>query len=167
MSDAPSSNGSSSGGPPFTGPPPAGSGDGAPRSARRRPIGVSLLTVFDGVAIGVFPAVLALLPFFAGPGAAAPPVLPTFATLLLSAGAVWTAAETWRGTNGGRIGLLVVATIHYVGLLFGADYAFDLAAPLAPDEATAAWVRAARSLFWIGLHGWYLFFSRAARRYFE
>jgi hypothetical protein len=166
MSDAPSSNGSSSGGPPFTGPPPAGSGDGAPRSARRRPIGVSLLTVFDGVAIGVLPAVLVLIPFFTGPGTEAPPILTAFATLMLSAGAVWTAAETWRGTNGGRIGLLVVATIHYVGLLFGADYVFDLAASFAADEATGTWVRAARSLFWIGLHGWYLFFSRAGR-YFE
>jgi hypothetical protein len=132
-------------------------------SVATRPFGVTLLTLYDGVVVGAIPAVFTYLQYFGQPAANRPDVLTVFASFLLSAGVIVAAASAWRGENTGRFSLLVLTTIYYVGLLVGADITVDLASHLYPgDSSLETALRAGRSLFWIGLHGWYFLFGRAA-----
>jgi hypothetical protein len=144
--------------------PGSSSDDDSPyTSVAARPFGVTLITIYDGVMVGAIPAVLTYLSYFGQPAAARPSVLVVFAVFLLSAGVITAAASAWRGENSGRIALLVLTTIYYVGLMAGADYTVDLASFL--RGTGASWetaLRVGRSLFWIALHGWYFLFSPAA-----
>lgn len=138
------------------------SSDPAPVAAR--PFGVTLMTIYDGVMAGIVPAVLAYLRYFGQAPAARPSVLTVFAAFLLSAAIIVAAASAWRGENAGRLSLVGLITIYYVGLMFDAAYTVDLASFVRVD-GTAAWetpLRIGRSFFWILLHGWYFLFSRAA-----
>lgn len=145
---------------------PPGSRPERPSPTRSRPIGVTLLTIYDGVLLGGLPFVLGMLRFFSLPVAERPTVLVVFATMLLSGFVIGSAASAWRGETQGRLGLVVAATIYYTGVFLGAPYAVDLASEIHPGGAFETWTRLLRSVFWIGLHGWYLLFS-GARDFFE
>jgi len=139
------------------------SSESSHESVATRPFGVTLLTIYDGIMVGILPAVLAYLSYFSGPPEARPNILPVFAAFLLSAGVIYAAASAWRGENTGRFALLGLVTIYYVGLMAGADVTVDVSSSLvAEDSAWETRLRVARSLFWIGLHGWYFLFGRAA-----
>ena len=138
----------------------------SPQTARR-PLGVTLLTMYDGLFVGLLPAAIAVFHFFQVAPEARPPELHILATLLMSAGILWTANGTYHGRPGARLGLVVLATIYYAGLLFGAPYTVDVASLLhSGDSAVETALRIGRSLFWIGLHGWYLL-ADPTRDFFE
>jgi hypothetical protein len=123
----------------------------------RRPFGVSLLTAYDAIMLGILPIGVALVHFFVMDPAARPPEIHVLAMLLLSGGILWTAQGTRAGEPGTRYGLVALVTLYYVGLMFGAPYTVDMAGLLHSDGSTMETaLRVGRSVFWIGLHGWYL-----------
>jgi len=139
------------------------SSSSSPESVATRPFGLTLITAYDGIMIGVVPAVLAYVNYFGSPADTRPTILAMFGVFLLSAGVIFAAASAWRGENTGRFVLLGIATIYYVGLMAGADVTVDLSSYLvAADSVWETWLRVARSVFWIGLHGWYFLFGKAA-----
>ena len=147
---------------------PRFSAGSSPRRTRRRPIGITLLTLYDGFFVGILPVAITLVHFFQIDPGARPPEVHILATLLMSAGLLWAANGTYHGRPGARIGLVVLSTMYYAGVLFGAPYTVDAAALLYSDGgAVETALRVGRSLFWIGLHGWYLLASEPARAFFE
>jgi hypothetical protein len=139
------------------------SSSSSPDSVATRPFGLTLITAYDGIMIGIVPSVLAYVNYFGSPAETRPTILAMFGIFLLSAGVIFAAASAWRGENIGRFALLGLVTIYYVGLMAGADVTVDLSSYLvAADSVWETRLRIARSLFWIGLHGWYFLFGRAA-----
>ena len=134
-----------------------GTGTFSSTASLRRPLGVTLLTAYDAVMIGIVPAAVAMVHFFLTEPAGRPPTLHILSTLLLSGAVLWAAAGTRAGESGTRYGLVTLATLYYVGLMFGAPYTVDLAGLIYSDGSVMETaLRVGRSAFWIVLHGWYL-----------
>lgn len=135
-------------------------------AVRSRPVGVTLLTLYDGIMVGVVPILLVMIRFFQHAPSERPSVLVVFAAAMLSASVIYTAAGAWRGENSGRLGLLILTTIYYVGLVAGASFTMDLATLLTASDTGEVWLRGAQSLFWIGLHGAYFLGNPEARLFY-
>jgi hypothetical protein len=133
-----------------------------PPPTRHRPFGITLLAGYDIVMVAVVPAGLAMLRYFGADAAARPELLHVFASMLLAGGIVVTAAAVWRAEDWARYVLVALVTIYYTGLAFDAPYTVDLAAGAGgASDTLEVWLRVGRSIFWIVLHGWYLFSAAA------
>lgn len=130
--------------------------EGMTKTTRHRPFGITLITIYDLIMVAILPTGVATYRFFTESAATRPDVLHMFVSVMIAAGVVIAAAAVWRAENWARITLLALVTIYYVSLALSAPFTVDLTAG-AGSEELEYWLRASRSAFWIGLHGWYFF----------
>lgn len=123
---------------------------------RHRPFGITLITAYDLIMIAIMPTTLATYAFFSESAATRPDLMNVFVSVMLAAGVVIAAAAVWRAENWARVALVALVTIYYVSLAASAPWTVDITAG-AGSDALEFWLRIGRSVFWIGLHGWYFF----------
>ncbi|MBN2387280.1 MAG: hypothetical protein JXB85_09685 [Anaerolineales bacterium] len=119
-----------------------------------RPLGLWLVTLWNGLAAGLAPLVLTLMVFFdsAERSTQKPSWAGSLASLLLAVMILAAAVFTWRGKNPGRVALIGLIGLHY-GLL--AIRYFGLLAGPDSFDWTALW-RGLRAVLWIIINTWYL-----------
>ena len=116
-----------------------------------KPLGVSVICLFDGIVIGLFPLIL-LIVLDRDPKLEIS-LLNYALTAIVDIAVVAAALGAFRGENAGRVALLSAVTFHSllvilnsVALLSGDD---------ARRTATVAIGNVTRGLFWIGINWWY------------
>jgi hypothetical protein len=152
-----STNGSSSNGLPAFG----RSGASGAQPQIDRPTGITLLTLYDGIMLGVRPGLWATVTFMSQPAAERPSVLAAFGVLLFSATLIIAAAAAWRGENWARYALTGLVVLHHGALALDAGLLLGVLVDVG-SESWWRWGYLLRAVLWIGLHVWYLFYSRAA-----
>lgn len=119
-----------------------------------RPVGVWLLTIFDGLVAGVIP----LLTVFAVLGNGVE-ILPggTMTAILLAGigiGVIGAAVGAWQGSDRARIALLALIAIFY-GLNMLANFRIATADWVPQDAQVRALATLVRSIFWVAINYWY------------
>jgi hypothetical protein len=117
-----------------------------------RPIGVSVLTIWNGMVAGLFPIIMLTITLMSeGETAGTNPIL--CLSPLLSAAIIFTAIGAWRGHDGSRLGHIIVLVLYYGTLAFNTYATIVLGAPR--DERMLAYVRVTGYLFWVVVNTWY------------
>jgi hypothetical protein len=130
-----------------------------------RPLALSLMLLWDALAIGILPLLLALSLFAQAPlrqALALNPLqlLPTLILSLITLGSVFFA---WRGTRIARQSLLLAVLLHHGPLAYQATR--QLLDPITAPPFRGL-MTILQSLLWIVLHIAFLFFVPSIRGYF-
>lgn len=116
-----------------------------------KPLGVSVLCVFDGIVIGLFPLIL-LIVLDRDPKLEIS-LLNYALTAIIDIAVVAAALGAFMGENAGRVALLWAVTLHSLLVILNSI------ALLSGDDtqrlATGAIGNVTRGLFWIGINWWY------------
>jgi hypothetical protein len=132
----------------------------------KRPLGVWILTIWDGVFAGLFP-VGAILFLFFNAEAQAVIELSTFDlvwSVLLGLSIFAAAVGAWRGSDLARRALIGLVTFHY-GILGFTNFSLVASGIVPEGEQPLVLGRAIRSLIWMGINVWY-FLSRRPRAFY-
>ena len=138
----------------------------APREIKR-PLGVWILTIWDGLFAGLLPVITVLILYFNAEVQAAlgMSVLDLVLSILLGIAVVIAAIGAWLGNNAARIALVILVSVHY-GLLAFNNVNLATAGVLSGTAQVKSWGRAFRSVVWIGINVWY-FLGKRPRAYYD
>jgi predicted permease len=141
--------------------------NGSNKDGARRPLGVWILTIWDGLFAGVFPAAGAILLYLNNEAQATLgiTVITMLLSVLLGLAIVVAAVGAWGGNNRARIALVALVTVHYGFLVFN-NMSLASSGVFPGTVQSKAWARALRSLIWIGINLWY-FLGERPRAYYS
>lgn len=136
-------------------------------NVRKRPIGVSILAIWDALFAGIVPLLLATLLFFDEETRQILIMNPTpyAVRVLLTTGVLVGAVLAWRGERRGR-NLLVASVIahHFLAILNNVGMALiDVPVRM---SSTRMWLNAVRSAISIAIHVWY-FLGKPTRDFYS
>jgi hypothetical protein len=130
-----------------------------------RPLGVSILTVWDGAMAGGLPAFQTIFMILRG---TTDPSEISLLTLCLAVGlpiAIVTAAiGTFTGSDRSRLSLLVLVTLYY-GLNAFRDASLIAASAVAGEPLARAYFGILSGVFWVGVNIWYFLRPRTIAYY--
>jgi hypothetical protein len=132
----------------------------------KRPLGVWILTIWDGVSAGLLP-VIGILILFSSTEAQAVVRLSTLDlvwSVFLGVSILAAAVGAWRGNDVARKALIGLVTVHY-GILAFNNFSLVLSGIVPEGEQPLVLGRAIRSLVWIGINVWY-FLSKRPRAFY-
>lgn len=137
------------------------------RSARKRPVGVWILTIWDALFVGLVPLLLATLLYLNEESRQILSLNPAsiVVQILLTAGVLVGAVLAWRGERRGRNLLVAAVIVHHVLIILNN---VSMALIDAPVEVGSSrfWSNAIRSAIWIAIHVWY-FLGKPTREYYS
>lgn len=117
-----------------------------------RPLGVTILSIWNGISLGLLPIVLQSVALTSGARAEFTPL--TCLTLLFSMGILFTALGTWRGHDPSRMGMLILLVVYH------GFQSFNTSLPLFTEEVPAEarlqiYGQILRSVGWVIVNAWY------------
>ena len=117
-----------------------------------RPLGVSVLTIWNGMTAGLFPIITTTVRMMGGTETVESNPLACLSPLI-AALIVFTAIGAWRGHDGSRLGHILVLVL-YNGILAFNTFG-EIAIGLSPEEQVIAYVRITGYALWAILNAWY------------
>jgi len=136
----------------------------APKPARpERPLGVTILTIWDGMTIGLFPLLMTTISLTRG-GDQTQVNLLTCLTLGLSSAILFTAIGAWRGHDGSRLGLILLLVIYYSTRAFS-DVTILASGSLTEEKSLDAIGRLLRYAIICGVNAWYFLHPKTLQFY--
>ena len=135
----------------------------------KRPAGVWFLTIWDALFAGLAPISLifiVLLNINQANAEIGMTFLDALPSLVIEVLTIVFAILAWRGSNIGRIGLLIGAVLFYGGIAYN-NINLANSGALSGSEQPLAFARFARSVFWIIVNGYYFLFSKSARAFYS
>jgi len=130
----------------------------------KRPTGVWILTLSDGLFAGVIPIVGIILVFLHEEmrqilGASAGS---TLLSVLFGLAVCYAAYRAWTGDDRFRKGLLILITLHWGFIIFNNIQiaVSDVAAQLEPSQRMKLYTNMGRAAIWLAINYWYFLGSR-------